>query len=112
MTGGEGSRTVTRATMTAFVESVATHLFGGGQVESMNLFVRDRGREPTFSSFYESVYPDLVRFVQRRAHPDHAEDVIADAFLVVWRRLDELPKRWWRCPSVVLRHHPQFVVEQ
>lgn len=58
----------------------------------MNQFVRDRGRENTFSSFYESVYPDLVRFVQRRAHPDHAEDVVAEAFMVVWRRLDELPK--------------------
>ncbi|HEX4812221.1 MAG TPA: sigma factor [Nonomuraea sp.] len=41
---------------------------------------------------YEKVYPDLLRFVQRRAHPDHAEDVVADAFLVVWRRLDELPR--------------------
>jgi len=43
---------------------------------------------------YEAVYPDLVRFVQRRAHPDHADDVVADAFLVVWRRLDELPSRY------------------
>jgi RNA polymerase sigma-70 factor (ECF subfamily) len=49
-------------------------------------------REHTFRSLYEAVYPDLVRFVQRRAGPDHAEDVVADAFLVVWRRLDELPR--------------------
>jgi RNA polymerase sigma-70 factor (ECF subfamily) len=41
---------------------------------------------------YEAVYPDLLRFVQRRAGPDHAEDVVADAFLVVWRRFDELPR--------------------
>lgn len=35
--------------------------------------------------------PDVVRFVQRRAHPDHADDVVADAMLVVWRRLEEVP---------------------
>ena len=50
-------------------------------------------REHTFRQLYEVVYPDLIRFVQRRAHPDHAEDVVADAFLVVWRRLDEPPGR-------------------
>lgn len=44
-------------------------------------------RESTFASLYDVVYPDLLRFVQRRAHSDHAEDVVADAFLVVWRRL-------------------------
>ncbi len=52
---------------------------------------RPPDQEHTFISLYEAVYPDLVRFVQRRAHPDHAEDVVADAFLVVWRRLAELP---------------------
>jgi RNA polymerase sigma-70 factor (ECF subfamily) len=51
-------------------------------------------REHTFRQLYEVVYPDLIRFVQRRAHPDHAEDVVADAFLVVWRRLNELPGRY------------------
>jgi RNA polymerase sigma-70 factor (ECF subfamily) len=49
-------------------------------------------RERVFRSLYEAAYPDLVRFVQRRTHPDRAEDVAADAFLVVWRRLDELPR--------------------
>lgn len=48
-------------------------------------------RERTFRSVYAAVRPDLLRFVQRRVHPDHAEDVVADAFLVVWRRLDDLP---------------------
>jgi len=40
---------------------------------------------------YEATYPDLVRFVQRRVHPTHAEDICADAFLVAWRRFDDLP---------------------
>ena len=49
-------------------------------------------REHTFRALYEAVYPDLLRFIQRRAHRDHAEDVAADVLLVVWRRLDELPR--------------------
>lgn len=57
----------------------------------MRHFSYSPDRERTFRSTYEAVYPDLIRFVQRRAHPDHAEDVVADAFLVVWRRLDDLP---------------------
>lgn len=48
-------------------------------------------RERIFRSLYEAVYPDLLRFAQRRTGPAHAEDVVADAFLVVWRRLDEMP---------------------
>jgi RNA polymerase sigma-70 factor, ECF subfamily len=48
-------------------------------------------REQVFRSLYAAAYPDLLRFVQRRAHPDHAEDVVAEAFLVVWRNLDAVP---------------------
>ena len=40
---------------------------------------------------YESTYADLLRFVQRRVHPSHAEDIVADAFLVAWRRFEDLP---------------------
>lgn len=59
----------------------------------MSHLPRPPGSELAFTSLYEAVYPDLVRFVQRRAHPDHAEDVAAEAFLVVWRRFDDLPRR-------------------
>lgn len=48
-------------------------------------------REARFRAVFEATYPDLVRFVQRRVHPTHAEDIVADAFLVAWRRFEELP---------------------
>lgn len=48
-------------------------------------------RETRFTSLYEATYPDLLRFAQRRVHPSHAEDVVAESFLVAWRRLDDLP---------------------
>lgn len=50
-------------------------------------------REQTFTALYESARPDLVAFVRRRS-PDAGavDDVVAEAFLVVWRRLDDLPR--------------------
>lgn len=48
-------------------------------------------RETRFSGLYELVYTDVLRFVQRRAGPEHAEDIVHEAFLVTWRRLDDLP---------------------
>lgn len=44
-----------------------------------------------FRAAYGATYPDLLRFVSRRVHPSHAEDVVADVFLVAWRRVDDLP---------------------
>ena len=57
----------------------------------MRRLSRAPDRDRTFSALYEAVYPDLIRFVQRRVDPDRAEDVVADAFLVVWRRLEDVP---------------------
>ncbi len=48
-------------------------------------------RERRFRDAYTTAYPDLLRFVSRRVHPSHAEDVVAETFLVAWRRLDDLP---------------------
>jgi RNA polymerase sigma-70 factor (ECF subfamily) len=49
--------------------------------------------EARFTSLYETAYADLLRFAQRRVDGTHAEDVVAESFLVAWRRLDELPAR-------------------
>ena len=51
-----------------------------------------RDREQIFRAVYAAVYPDLLRFVQRRTPADRAEDIVAETFLVVWRRLDDLPR--------------------
>lgn len=48
-------------------------------------------REARFRALYADAYGDVLRFVQRRVHPSHAEDIAADAFLVAWRRFDDAP---------------------
>jgi RNA polymerase sigma-70 factor (ECF subfamily) len=50
-------------------------------------------RETRFRELFSDSYADVVRFATRRVDPSVAEDVAAEAFLVVWRRLDELPAR-------------------
>ena len=50
-----------------------------------------REREERFREVYDAVYIDLLRFVRRRVHPTHAEDVVGDVMLVAWRRLDDVP---------------------
>jgi len=44
-----------------------------------------------FRSLYAATYAELLRFVTRRVPPAQAEDVVADVFLVVWRRVADLP---------------------
>lgn len=53
----------------------------------------DSTRERRFLGVYDDAYEDVLRFAQRRASVETAEDVVAEAFLVVWRRLDEAPRR-------------------
>lgn len=48
-------------------------------------------REQRFRDIYEAAYVDLLRFVRRRVHPTHAEDVVGEVMLVAWRRLDDVP---------------------
>ncbi len=43
---------------------------------------KKQDREAWFSRFYELAYTDVLRFIQRRAGPDQAEDNVHEAFLV------------------------------
>lgn len=48
-------------------------------------------REQRFQQLFTDSYADVLRFVERRVHPSHAEDVAADTYVVLWRRLDDVP---------------------
>ncbi len=48
-------------------------------------------RRARFEAVMEAVYEPLQRYALRRCDAATADDVIADALLVVWRRLDEIP---------------------
>lgn len=50
-------------------------------------------REEWFRSLFGDAYEDVLRFAQRRVHPSSAEDVVAEAFLVAWRRIEDAPRR-------------------
>lgn len=51
------------------------------------------GREERFRTLFLAAHPDVLRFVARRAHPSHTEDVVAEAFTAAWRRFEEVPTR-------------------
>jgi RNA polymerase sigma-70 factor (ECF subfamily) len=57
----------------------------------MDTTVASQHREQRFRGLYDAVYADLLRFVRRRVHPTHAEDVVGEVMLVAWRRLDDVP---------------------
>lgn len=57
----------------------------------MSYLSRAADRERAFRFLYESAYADLLKFVQRRTDPANAEDVVAEVFLIVWRRFQEVP---------------------
>ncbi|GAA2326465.1 RNA polymerase sigma factor [Dactylosporangium salmoneum] len=45
-----------------------------------------------FEALYRDSYQDLLGYALRRVdRPDSAADVVADTFLVAWRRIDEIP---------------------
>lgn len=59
----------------------------------MSYLSRAPDGEDAFRGLYESAYADLLKFVQRRTDVANAEDIVAEAFLIVWRRFSEAPKR-------------------
>ena len=49
-------------------------------------------REARFTRVYEQHHETVRRYVWRR-DPDIVDDVIAETFLIAWRRLDEIPEQ-------------------
>lgn len=83
-------------------QSTATtgHFFGSYSLQQRNTRcpagqvpnVTDNTRlEARFRQLHDAAYTDVLRFVQRRAGPHDAEDIVADAYLVAWRRAAEIP---------------------
>src|SRR5581483_12232500 len=49
-------------------------------------------RESRFEQLVADTSPDLLAFALRRAKsPEDAADVVAETFLIAWRKLDKLP---------------------
>jgi RNA polymerase sigma factor (sigma-70 family) len=47
--------------------------------------------EARLESLFRRHYGDVASYVRRRAEADLVDDVVAETFLVAWRRLDDLP---------------------
>jgi len=48
-------------------------------------------RTQQFTALFETHYDRVLTYALRRTDPHRASDVAAEVFLVVWRRLDEVP---------------------
>jgi RNA polymerase sigma factor (sigma-70 family) len=46
--------------------------------------------EPTFTELYKLHYPDVLRFVRRRAREADVDDVVSETFLTAWRRQEQM----------------------
>lgn len=49
-------------------------------------------QEQHFRRLYEDHVGAVARYIARRAKPDDVQDVVAETFLVAWRRLDAVPQ--------------------
>ena len=48
-------------------------------------------REERFDVLWRENAPAVLRYARRRVDPDDVEDVLAETFVVAWRRLDDVP---------------------
>lgn len=53
----------------------------------------EANRLQRFRELYDQLHPDLWRYCARRVRPaEDAEDLLAEVFTVIWRRLDDVPE--------------------
>src|SRR5699024_11755595 len=65
--------------------------------------------EGWFDALYRAHHQELLAFVRRRSLVGDAEDVVAETFVVAWRRIDDVPDpaRGWLFAVArnILRNH-------
>src|SRR5437588_1898730 len=51
-----------------------------------------RQADSRFEEIYERHHEDVTLYVRRRVAADAVEDLVAETFLVCWRKLDDVPR--------------------
>jgi RNA polymerase sigma-70 factor (ECF subfamily) len=49
------------------------------------------GQEAVFADLFRDAYPSIRSYARRRLPDDRVDDVVAETFLVAWRRFGEVP---------------------
>jgi RNA polymerase sigma-70 factor (ECF subfamily) len=57
----------------------------------MNPLSSDEARRERFRQLFEAQYEAILGYALRRVPPDDAADIVAETFLVAWRRLSAVP---------------------
>jgi RNA polymerase sigma factor (sigma-70 family) len=51
----------------------------------------DQERDAKFEALFRSTYPRVLSYARGMAEADDADDALAEAYAVAWRRLDDVP---------------------
>jgi RNA polymerase sigma-70 factor (ECF subfamily) len=51
----------------------------------------DADRRARFETVFDAAYVPVQRYVRRRGGGGETDDVVAETFMIVWRRLDDVP---------------------
>jgi RNA polymerase sigma-70 factor (ECF subfamily) len=60
----------------------------------MSLYMPDPElRRARFDALFREHHPAVQAYARRRVPPEVVDDIVSETFLVVWRRLDDVPER-------------------
>jgi DNA-directed RNA polymerase specialized sigma24 family protein len=49
-------------------------------------------RRARFDALFREHHPAVQAYARRRVPPEDVDDIVSEAFLIVWRRLDDVPE--------------------
>ncbi len=49
-------------------------------------------RRARFERMYADYYENVLAYAMRRTPREHADEIVAETFLVMWRRLEQVPR--------------------